>query len=152
MSNIARINDWLWVGNHESCPQFPGELVVHIFRTDHLDRHPSQERSCTYDGRDNLRVNYRDGDLIDPANLSNLQVVAAGLKRQRRRTLVHCHAGMCRSPTLAIFLLAFAEGMHPYDAHYLVTKAIYDGRPGEVCNVVYQPFRQIVRLWEAARI
>jgi len=41
--------------------------------------------------------------------------------------------------------------MNPYDAHAMVTRAIYDQREGEVCNVIYEPFKQIVRLWEEAK-
>lgn len=144
--NKAQINDWLWVGNHHSCPDPEHEMVVHIFRRDTGDK---QERSCVHPAtRHNLCMNYKDGELIDPSNMKNLDAVVAMLRERKRSTLVHCHAGMCRSPTVAIYLLVFVDGMHPYDAHALVTRNIYDGRPGEVCNVVYQPFKQIVRLWE----
>lgn len=144
--NKAKINEWLDVGNHHSCPDEGYRCVIHIFRRDTGDQ---QERSCVHpDTRHNLSMNYKDGELIDQSNLKNLFAVAELIKQERYKTLVHCHAGMCRSPTVAIFLLVFVDGMHPYDAHALVTRRIYDDRPGEVCNVVYVPFKQIVRLWE----
>lgn len=145
-ANKAKINDWLYVGACDSCPDAEHGMVIHIFRHDTNDK---QERHCVHpDNRHNLKMNYRDGDLIDPSNLQNLDAIVEHLKRDKRSTLVHCHAGMCRSPTVAIYLLVFVDGMNPYDAHHLVTKAIYEQRSGEVCNVVYVPFKQIVRLWE----
>lgn len=144
--NKAKITDWLDVGNHHSCPDEGYELVIHIFRNDTGEK---QERSCVHPfPRESLRMDYKDGELIDSNNLKNLDAMVAKLKERKRKVLVHCHAGMCRSPTIAIYLLVFVEGMHPYDAHALVTRKIYDGRTGEVCNVIYVPFKQIVRLWE----
>lgn len=150
MMNKAKINDWLWVGNCESCPDEGYELVVHIFRHDTGDR---QERCCVHPAtRHNMRMDYKDGHLIDNSNMRNLNDVVRMLRERIRPTLVHCHAGMCRSPTVAIYLLCAAAGMHPYDAHALTTRQIYDQRKddikGQVCNVVYEPFKQIVRLWE----
>lgn len=144
--NKAKINDWLSVGNCESCPDTEHEMVIHIFRHDTGDK---QERHCIHPTtRHNMSMNYKDGELIDSSNMNNLNAVVAMLKERKRSTLVHCHAGMCRSPTIAIYLLCFVDGMHPYDAHALVTRKIYEQRSGEVCNVVYVPFKQIVRLWE----
>lgn len=147
-ANKAKINDWLTVGNCHSCPDDGYEIVIHIFRHDTGER---QERCCVHPPtRHNMRMDYKDGRVIDPSNMRNLNDIVAKLKRRIRPTLVHCHAGMCRSPTVAIYLLVFATGMNPYDAHALVTRAIYEQRNGEVCNVVYEPFKQIVRLWEAS--
>lgn len=161
--NVARINDWLWVGNCESCQlrEAPGThewfwCVIHIYRNDkEVEGKPSQERHCVYDrSRANLRMNYRDGDELDPTNLKNLDAFIERITRcemhmpHPQTTLVHCHAGMCRSPTVAIYLLSMIEGMHPIDAQHLVTKAIYDQRSGEVCNVCYPPLKQILGIWE----
>jgi protein-tyrosine phosphatase len=147
--NRAQINDWLAVGACQACSESRDELIIHIYRTDTDEK---QERHCTYrPGAIHFRMDYKDGRLISDAHLKELRVKVAGLKGRKRPTLVHCHAGMCRSPTVAIFLLVFVDGMHPYDAHALVTRRIYDQRAGEVCNVVYEPFKQIVRLWEAGR-
>ena len=148
--NKAKINDWLWVGNCESCPDSEHEMVVHIFRHDTGEK---QERCCIHpSARHNLCMNYKDGETIDSSNLNNLNAIVAMLKDRKRSTLVHCHAGMCRSPTVAIYLLCMVDGMHPYDAHALVTRKIYEQRDGEVCNVVYKPFKQIVRLWEEKNV
>lgn len=145
--NKAQINDWLAVGNCHSCPESQDEMIIHIYRTDTNER---QERCCVYrEDASHLRMDYKDGWLIDPSNLRNLDSKVAKLRDRKRPTLVHCHAGMCRSPTVAIYLLAMVDGMHPYDAHALVTRKIYEQRAGEVCNVVYEPFKQIVRMWES---
>lgn len=147
--NKAKINDWLSVGNCESCPDPEHEMVVHIFRHDTGEK---QERCCVHPPtRHNMSMNYKDGELIDSSNMNNLNAIVVMLKERKRSTLVHCHAGMCRSPTVAIYLLCMVDGMHPYDAHALVTRNIYEQRGGEVCNVVYKPFKQIVRLWESSK-
>ena len=148
MATHAWVNDWLAVGTHRACGEPGFELVIHIFRSDT----PEQIRPdyCARVTREvHLRMDYRDGDEIDRSNLKNLTAFVELLKARKRKTLVHCHAGMCRSPTVAIYLLVMVDGMHPYDAHQLITRAIYEQRGGEVCNVVYRPFKQIVRLWEA---
>lgn len=143
----AKINAWLDVGDCTACPDDGYGMCIHIFRR---DTHERQERCCVYpDNRHNLRVDYRDGEIIDPSNLKNLASVADILRSRLRPTLVHCHAGMCRSPTIAIYLLCAVEDMHPYEARELVTKSIYEQRSGIVCDIAYNPFKQIVRLWEA---
>ncbi len=142
----ARINDWLWIGEHKSCPDDGYELVVHIFRT---DQGKDQQTTCIHpDTRHNLKMNYQDGDIIDPSNLKNLFAIVDMLKERKRPTLVHCHAGKCRSPTVGVFLLVFVDGMHPFDALGMVGKAIYDQREDGVCNVPHTPMKQICRLWE----
>lgn len=146
--SVAKINDWLWVGNCVAYKDMHYEMVIHIFRHDTNDR---QERHCVHpDTRHNMQMDYKDGRLIDDSNMRNLNDVLKMLKDRKRPTLVHCHAGMCRSPLVAIYLLTFVDGMHPYEARTLIERQIYDQRKGEVCNVVYEPFKQLVRLWEAA--
>lgn len=142
----AKINEWLDVGSCETCPEDGYDIVIHIFRCDTNDR---QQRHCVHpDNRTNIKFDYKDGYGMESFHITALESAVALLKARIRPTLVHCHAGMCRSPTVAIYLLVFGTGMNPYDAHALVTKAIYQQRDGLVCNVIYEPFKQIVRLWE----
>ena len=143
-ANVAKINDWLWVGNCYSCPEFQGDAVIHIFRTDTNDK---QERACVH-GLPHIRMNYRDGDYIDASNLKNLDAFIEKTVSKKPKTLVHCHAGICRSPTIAIYLLAMIDGTHPIDAQHLITKTIFEQRAGEVCNVFYAPLKQIIELWK----
>ena len=155
-ANVAKINDWLWVGNCDACKEEVSmQFVIHIFRNDkEVEGKPSQERNCQYAHRKNLRMNYLDGAELDPSNLSNLDAFIERIRDagpqapHPNHTLVHCHAGMCRSPTVAIYVLSMIEEMHPIDAQNLVTKAIYEQRSGEVCNVCYPPLKQILGIWE----
>jgi hypothetical protein len=147
----AQITPWLAVGNCHACGEAkdPEEAVIHIFRT---DTDTDQRRCCQkIGGRMELHMDYRDGDLLDASNLKNLDSIIKEFKLSYKpqRVLVHCHAGMCRSPTVAIYLLVEMEGMHPYDAHALVTKKIYEQRAGQICDVPFRPWRQIVKHWEA---
>lgn len=150
--NRAQITPWLSVGNLHACEDSPGlkdEVVIHIFRTD-VD--VNQRRCCTkVDGRMELNMDYRDGDLLDASNLKNLDAVIKeiNISYKRPRVLVHCHAGMCRSPTVAIYLLMKIDGMHPYDARALVERKIYEQRAGEICDVPFRPWKQLVKHWEA---
>lgn len=149
--NRAQITPWLAVGNCHSCEEAkdPHEAVIHIFRT---DTDVNQRRCCRKIGeRMELHMDYRDGDLLDESNLKNLDAIIKEFKLayKPQRVLIHCHAGVVRSPTVAIYLLVEMHNMHPYEAHALVTKKIYEQRAGEICDVPFRPWRQIVKHWEA---
>jgi hypothetical protein len=149
--NRAQITSWLSVGNCHACAEAkdPNEAVIHIFRT---DTDTDQRRCCTkVGGRMELHMDYRDGDLLDASNLKNLDAAIKEyqLSYKPQKVLVHCHAGMCRSPTVAIYLLIEMDGMNPYDARALVERKIYEQRAGEICDVPFRPWRQIVKHWEA---
>lgn len=139
--NRAQINDWLAVGNYYVCKDATEPLVVHIFRSDSS----GQQNECSHANRTNYLIDYREGDELD---ISLLDGVVQKLTSSKVPTLVHCAVGLCRSPTVAVYLLVTIEGMHPYDAHQLVTRKIYEQR-GEVCDVRYVPFNQIVKIWES---
>jgi protein-tyrosine phosphatase len=146
VTDVAHITPWLCVGSRDACAGSPAEVVVHIFRSDH----PGQEDRCVHQGRVNLRMDYRDGDELAPSDLRNLDVVARSLVAHRRPTLVHCAAGLCRGPTVAVYLLARVEGTHPLDACRLVQGEVYRQR-GRLPNVPHRPLRQVLALWEGWR-
>jgi FkbM family methyltransferase len=147
-AHLARVNDWLYVGDCESCGDFPGPNVVHIFRTDVSDR---QDALCRHDGRRNLRMNYRDGDELDASNLRNLEAFFGQVGPLPEATLVHCFAGMCRSPTVAVLALVFADNLHPIDAQQMVTRAVYE-QTGKVCNVTHNLLRQMLAIYEKRQV
>lgn len=144
----ARINTWLTVSACQACKEsMYYQNVVHIYRR---DTNEMQERHCIQH-RDvfNIRMDWRDGDELNAQNLHKAHLLLQNIKSNgKQQTLIHCHAGMCRSPTLAIYVLAMIEGMHPIDAQQLVCKQIYTQRDGLVCNIEYTPFKQIMRLFE----
>jgi protein-tyrosine phosphatase len=151
--NAAKVNDWLWVGNRDACGAVPAQVCVHVYRSDKPDS------SCPYHrgprgrmhGLD-LCVDYRDGDPVAASDLQNLAAVAAKLREAPAPTLVHCHAGICRSPTLAAYLWTLVEDdVHPLDAFAKVARAVYDQRERAICNLVHEPLRQLIRLVESAR-
>lgn len=147
MSYLAWINDWLAVGACESCPTAGFDRVVHIYRDDTGEH---QRRCCIYpDARLNLTLKYKDGDKLPDAFLLKM-LSWSGVLRSRieKKILIHCHAGMCRSPTVAMLLLSLVERMHPLQALAIITQAIYTQRNQLVCNIVYNPLKQIIRFCE----
>lgn len=142
--NVARINDWLSVGAAGSCAEFDGPHVIHIFRS---DVQPSQERDCAKHLH-SLRMDYRDGGALDGSNMRNLDAFLENVRKDWGQVLVHCYAGMCRSPTVAVYALMKLSGMTPWDARHLVERKIYEQRDGQPCNFEFRPYRQLIEIWE----
>ena len=145
--SYSQITSWLYVGDAESCTKTDAKAIIHVFRS---DVSPSQERDCKRCGCD-LRMDWKDGEALDFSNLRNLDAFIEKIREKRCKVLVHCYAGMCRSPTVAIYLLVKLEGMTPHDARSLVTERIYQRQDAKVCNIEYKPYKQIVNLWEQQR-
>jgi len=148
--DFAKINDWLYVGNRNACGMNFVRACVHINRSDYP----------THDCRRHIyplqvELDYRDGDELTQPLVQSLLVFVSGLRNQKVPTLVHCHAGACRSPTIAGFVLGIVDNLHPIDAWAAVEKAIYDQQEHHtdpmVCNVCYYPKKQLVRLMERQR-
>jgi predicted protein tyrosine phosphatase len=100
----------------------------------------------------NVQLDYRDGELLSDFHIKCLTPFINSLCVKKEPTLVHCYAGVTRSPTVAAYILAMVDGLHPIDAFHVIEKAQYTEREGrEVCNFVYQPKIQICRLVEASR-
>lgn len=145
----AKINEWLYVGNRNACGVAPVEACIHICRSDYpqndCKRHQYQLQ---------LEMDYRDGEELSPSLIANLVAFAAEVKKNKIPTLVHCHAGACRSPTIAGYVLGAVDGLHPIDAFAAVEKAIYDQQEkhdgGKMCNICYHPKKQLVRLMISA--
>lgn len=97
-----------------------------------------------------VEMDYRDGDLLNARHLEELRAFIDELKKNKLPTLVHCHAGACRSPTVAAYLLGMVDGTHPIDAFAAVEKAIFDQQEkhdgGKICNTIYQVKRQLAYL------
>ena len=146
MKHRAQITDWLAVGSREACASSTDELVIHIFRSDC----PGQESKCAHGpSASHLRMDFREGDKIGTNDLRNLNTVIRSLRERKRRTLVHCFAGRCRSVHVAIYLLVVLDGMRPFEALSLVASQIHAQREGEVIDPRVAPFEQIVRVWES---
>lgn len=143
--NVARINDWLSVGAAGSCAEFMGSHKIHIFRT---DVEPSQERDCKKGGY-NLRMDWKDGDRLHGSDLKNLSSFLDHVKANAGNLLVHCYAGMCRSPTVAVLALMHIDRLPPFEARHLVERSIYEQRDGQPCNFEFKPYRQLLEIWEA---
>lgn len=143
MSNAAaRVNDWLYVGNVFSCGMPGIEACVHINRSDH----PKND-CCRHTYSVQIELDYSDGHELSTHHIGLLGNFIASLKAKKVPTLVHCYGGTCRSPTVAGYILAMVDGLHPIDAFYAVDKAIYIEREGrETINLVHRPKKQICDL------
>ncbi len=133
----AGINNWLAVGNTNSCDA-SFTVCVHINRDD-MPHHDCKR--CPHDH--DFFINYQDGDKITDELFAQLDEIAAFIKGLSTKTvLVHCMAGQTRSPFIAAYLLAAVEEMHPIDAYFLVVYANYEQR-GVTSNMCLTPMQQL---------
>lgn len=145
---VAFVHGWLFIGSREACAESVGaQVCVHINRADY------PQNDCIrlpHSGQDAFLDDYRDGEMLSGEDLVKLDALAAQLRDEaqrgdkRRTVLVHCAAGVCRSPHVAAYLLAMVDfGLHPMEAFARVDRAVYDQR-GMVCNWVHAPRKQII--------
>lgn len=140
--HFAQVSDRIFVGNKLACGQLAVDICLHINRSDRPDKDCDRHRYPM-----NYHVDYRDGELLDPATLKTVRELIADLRHNPgHRLLVHCNAGGCRSPTIAAFIMAMLDReIEPLEAFGQVEKSIL-GQRGKLCNIVYHPKLQIVNL------
>jgi hypothetical protein len=112
------------VGNSIACNEhvaaFPRS--IHIWRPSDITRGWACRRNAAATG-DGLALCWREGE--SPTDLAWSLADAIAYAREPGRLFIHCVAGHCRSPHMAVLALA-ARGVDPYRAIGDVTRAAYN--------------------------
>ncbi len=112
----------VWIGNWDTCKRKHDEFnsVIHIW-------HESQPSSCSFEemhsipnGKD-LAIHYREHD---PLSTEILEAVWEHALKPNK-LLLHCAAGLGRSPTLTLVALA-ARGMSVFQGMASVSQAMWE--------------------------
>lgn len=143
------VRSWLHVGNRKLCHACIDEYdyVIHIWRGDKPDH------DCLHKDRESdYSLDYIDGAELPEELLTNIanvtQFVMDNMSiRQGSKMLVHCAAGITRSPTIALFVLALIEKVHPLllmsDLYHALWK-----QSERMPNIVRTPLKDIVAWYE----
>jgi hypothetical protein len=122
--NLACVGHDIFVGNSDACDGSRGDFdrVIHI-------RYPGQVEGpglcrCREGGPDDLVIEYSDTMSLTTASVPLGRV--SEFARQPGTLLIHCAAGICRSPTYAV-LAKIARGCDPFDAYRDVPKGLWEG-------------------------
>lgn len=131
------VDDWLTIGNLYSCGRIQADIAVHVYRSDFPD-------VCSFaKAKTDLTFDYRDGDPFTPAMLHALDELAARLRESGKApTLIHCHAGITRSPMLAAYLLARVDGIGLWSSMAKIGVAFWEQRR-EAPNFTYDCVKQL---------
>jgi hypothetical protein len=119
----------------------------------HINRSDHPENDCQRHAYPiQIELDYCDGHELSGHHIAVLGNFIGALTAHKVSTLVHCYAGTCRSPTVAAYILAMVDGLHPIDAFFMVDKAVYLEREGrETINLVHRPKKQICDLVMTSR-
>ena len=122
LPNRAVVRPWLTVGDLTSCGTM-ADIGIHIYRSDFAPRCDGLNRY-----KESLSFDYKDGEAFTPAMFSELDRCADRIRNAQLTVLVHCHAGVTRSASVAAYLLSRVEGLDIFDAISEVSKAIWRDR------------------------
>ena len=150
--NYAVIRPWLSVGNSDACKE-NFTHCIHIWRSDFQDHScsdkPESSRLYTKHNFD-YRFDYRDGESIPLASVVDIRDFIRNKfinGSQQKNLLVHCAAGMTRSPTIAILALCEVEKGNPLDYLSEVYKCLWNQRK-IIGNVCHSPLKDLVNYYE----
>lgn len=143
------VRQWLHIGDRECCQLLVDkyDYVIHIWRDD-MPQHDCSAKNRVGD----FSLHYVDGKglseglLTDIASAVQKNAVSV-TRRSSAKILVHCIAGVTRSPTIALFVLSVVERRHPllligevYFEHWLQSEI--------TANICRTPLQDIVAWWE----
>lgn len=149
MNYSVTVGSDLIIGNAELCNRtalgFDAYNIIHIWRDDKPENNCKCSKVLNNSNTTNhFFFNYKDGYDLFPDMLDTL----AEFVNNKRKILVHCHAGKTRSPTVAIFIYSVMNKVHPIDAMYVVYKEYYK-QSKELPNMTMLPLEGIVSWFES---
>lgn len=141
--SIAAVGNNVWVGNFQACNEHASEFPLSI----HIWYGPAGDMSgvcdCILFHRDVFDVTYSDNEPMRSASQQMESIVEYA--RQPGKLLVHCAAGICRAPTVAV-LCKVARGCTPWQAMHDVAAGMwlaYRHAP----SFGYRPLNEIFNLF-----
>lgn len=120
---IVRLQRDIWIGNHEACKSYDEyfDRVIHIHHQSQRGECPSVGITTLANDRD-LVLDYKEHDPLSPEILDAIYRHAF----KPGRLLIHCAAGLGRSPTLALVCL-WARGEDRYQAMSHIAERMWAG-------------------------
>lgn len=143
------VRSWLHVGNRKLCHGCIDEYdyAIHIRRSDKPDH------DCLHKNREgDYSLDYIDGATLPEELLTNIANNTAFKINEQSidqgvTMLVHCAAGITRSPTIALFIISYIERTHPLKAMGDLCYSLWL-QSGRMPNIVRTPLKDIVAWWE----
>ncbi|KKM21282.1 hypothetical protein LCGC14_1637020 [marine sediment metagenome] len=145
---LAQITNWLYVSDRDICDvrRLDFDNVIHIWRNDHPDNSCHyQIENQTGDGN-NLIVDYKDGETLTEKTLSDIDEFIKD-KSFKNKILVHCHAGMTRSPIIALFIFSMITGNHPLACIGTIYYNLWV-QNNTLANICRTPLEDIIKWYE----
>lgn len=150
-ANIVDVGHGVFIGDFAACDasgdSFP--LCVHVGSQLNL----TEGRACrVYTGASDradkgLSVEWSEGQPLARMSVPLEEVVA--YVRRPGNVLIHCAAGACRSPTIAL-LAKVARGADPWEAVAAIFRRTWEGR-GFPPHFTSDPTADVLRWWQSSR-
>ena len=142
VSNGVSVGDFEWCNaNGEHYPN-----VIHVWKPENLTERRACQ--CVVTGQGNgLRIRYAEGDSLGTIDVPLSEIIAYA--RRPGDLYVHCAAGACRGPTIALLAMV-ARGVDPFQALACLYQADWVGRR-IAPTLVQVPVQEILAWWEGQR-
>ena len=141
---LIKIREWLYVGNNQDCNESDiFGAVIHIWRSD------IPQNSCNFKQHNlDFKFDYKDGESLS-TELDKLSEIIKNFKEKSQKMLIHCHAGLTRSPTVILFALSLIENTHPLNLLGEVYRKMWLHEI--LANIVRTPLKDIIDYFESKR-
>ena len=104
--------DGIVVGDRDFCNEKWANFthIIHIWRTDY------PQNSCQFRSNGvSLRLEYKDGEELTETTMQEIEVFIELFRKNTdpKQLLIHCAAGITRSPTIALLAASLLHRKHP---------------------------------------
>lgn len=123
------------VGSRDVCKRKLASRAIHV-------RHPGTVIECPHASLADLHLEYTERHPLSVGTLDRIKQFA----QAPGSVYVHCAAGQCRGPTIALVSL-IARGMAPWDALACIVKATWRQYPEHVAPHFESSVLQQILTW-----